>query len=46
MNEYVSSSNILKNVFVELWGEVYSIEYTTELDLSSEEINSLGSIPQ
>ena len=26
MNEYVSSSNILKNVFVELWGEFYSIE--------------------
>ena len=42
LNESVSSSNIF-NFMVELWGEVYIIEYTTELDLYG---NSLtGEIP-
>ena len=43
MNEYVSSSHILKNVFVELWGAVYSIEDTDSLDLSGNGLT--GSIP-
>ena len=42
LNEYISSSNIL-NGFVELWGEYYSIENTTRLNLW--DIGLTGSIP-
>ena len=42
LNESVSSSNIL-SVFVELWGEIYSIESTTRLDLHTNQLT--GSIP-
>jgi hypothetical protein len=42
MNEYISSSNIII-FFVELWGNIYIIENTTELDLRNSGLT--GSIP-
>ena len=42
LNESISSSNIL-NGFVELWGEFYSIENTTYLNLFNNQLT--GSIP-
>jgi Leucine-rich repeat (LRR) protein len=42
LNKYISSSNIIK-VFVELWGEYYSMENTTELNLSNSGLT--GEIP-
>jgi len=46
LNEYVSSSNILNvlyEVFVELWGEYYSVEDTDSLNIGNNQLT--GSIP-
>ena len=44
LNESFSYSNVLNNVFVELWGEYYRNKYTTELHLGNSQLT--GSIPQ